>query len=74
MRRIEIVSLAKKAAMVGWMPVLTGIDALPGESQQFVDVRHDDQRARHRQFGGAPFREALLNIDDEQDALGEVES
>ena len=67
-RRIEIVAPAEKAAMIGWMPVLAGVDARPRPFEQTIEVRHDLQAARHRQFVRAEGRETLLDIDDQQTA------
>src|SRR5579875_2995456 len=38
-RRIEIIALAEETTMIGWMPILTGIDARPRHFQQTIDIR-----------------------------------
>src|SRR4029077_7055337 len=65
-RRIEVVALAKEAAMVGRVPVLAGVDARPGEVEQAIDVGHDLEAAGDGEFGGMEGGETLLGIDHQQ--------
>src|SRR5271154_4227457 len=56
--------------MVRWVPVLTGVDTLPRQFKQAVDVRDDFQAAGHRQLGRAEGGKAPLRVDDEEGAGG----
>src|SRR5206468_1146323 len=66
MRRIKIVGLPKKAAMIGRMPVLRGVNPRPIHFKELVNPRHDGESAGDGQFGWAKLGKAALSVNDKQ--------
>jgi hypothetical protein len=65
-RRVEIVTLAEKTAMVRRMPVLAGVDAPPIDGEEPIHRANDGESTGYWQLNRAELCEATLGIHDEQ--------